>query len=124
MNTKQTGLECNFRGQVIPVTKDSNEFVRVVRDEMRPYGLQISMADFVEVYGELMHSSSRTGRSNPFHISAAEGPCRVICANCEVELDEPTIAALGTNSAMAAFGLPPVIKCPECGNPKAVIVSA
>jgi hypothetical protein len=123
MNAKQTDLESNFRGQVIPVTKDSGKFIRTVLNEMHPYGLQVSMEDFVAVYGELLQTASGTGRSNPFHVSAVEGPCRVICAQCEIELDEPTIAALGTNSAMAAFGFPPVTQCRECGSTNAVIVS-
>ena len=117
-NTKIT-----FRGKEVPVTQETGTFVQSVSKGTRPYGLMIRMEDFVEVYGELLHSSSGTGRSNPFHVSASDGPCWVICSQCEVELDEPTIAALGKNSAMAAFGMPPVIKCRECGNPSAVIVT-
>jgi len=124
MNAKRTDVKCNFWGQVIPVTKDSDKFIRTVLMEMRPYGLQVSMEDFVAIYGELLQSASGTGRSNPFYVSASEGPCRVICAQCEVELDEQTIASLGSNSAMAAFGVPPVTKCRECGSANAIIVSA
>ena len=125
MNAKRADLKCNFRGQVIPVTKDSGKFIRSVLNEMRPYGLKISMEDFGAVYGDLLDElPSRTPSSNPFYISPSNGPCRVICAQCEVELDEPTIAALGSNSVMAAFGVPPVTKCREYGSTNAIIVSA
>jgi len=113
-----------FRGQEVPETKDTGKFVQQVLIGKRPYGLRIKMEGFVEVYGELLKSASGTGSSNPFYISPSSGPCRVICAKCEVELDEPTIAALGKNSTMAAFGMPPVTKCQECGSAYAVIVSA
>jgi hypothetical protein len=113
-----------FRGQEVPVTKDSGKFVQQVLSGKRPYGLKIKMEDFVEIYGVLLNSASGTGGSNPFYVSASSGPCRVMCAQCEVELDEPTIAALGKNSAMAAFGMPPVTNCRECGSASAVIVSA
>jgi hypothetical protein len=117
-------MKNSFRGQEVPVTKDLGEFVRLVLDGTRPYGLNIQMASFVEVYGELQHSAGGQGRPNPFHISPSSGPCWVICAKCEVELDESTIAALGKNSVMAAFGVPPVLECRKCGNVSAVIVAA
>ena len=118
-------MKSNFRGQEVPVTKDPSEFVQTVLKWTRPYGLMIRMEDFVEVYGKLQRAGGGDpGRSNPLHISASAGPCWVICSGCEFELEEPTIAALGKNSAMAAFGMPPVTKCPKCGNPDAVIVAA
>jgi len=119
-----SNMKSNFRGQEVPVAKDSGEFVQSVLKGTRPYGLMILMEDFVKVYGELLHRAGGQGRSNPFQVSASAGPCWVICSQCEVELDEPTIAALGKNSVMAAFGMSPVIKCRECGNPYAVIVAA
>ncbi|MGB2963019.1 MAG: hypothetical protein WBB69_03445 [Anaerolineales bacterium] len=112
-----------FRGQEVPETKDTGKFVQQVLSGKRPSGLSIRMEGFVEVYGELLNSASGTGRSNPFYVGASSGPCWVICAQCEVEFDEPTIAALGKNSAMAAFGMLPVTKCQECGSAYAVIVS-
>ena len=124
MNTERTDLECNFRGQVIQVTEDSGTFIRAILDDMRPYGLQVSIEDFVTVYGELLQRGSGRGGSNPFNISPTEGPCRVICSQCEVEMDEQTIATLGSNSVMAAFGVPPVTQCRECGSTNLVIVSA
>lgn len=113
-----------FRGKEVPETKDTGVFVQQVLSGKRPYGLRIKMEDYVEVYGKLLNSASGTGPSHPFYVSPSSGPCRVICAECEVEFDEPTIAALGKNSVMAAFGMPPVTKCRGCGSAYALIVSA
>jgi hypothetical protein len=118
MNDKRTDVKCNFRGQVILVTKDVDKFIHTVLTEWKPNGLQVSIESFGGTYGELLHRDSKK-----FHISASKGPCRVICAQCEVEFDEQTIASLGPNSVMAAFGVPPVTKCLECGSSNIIIVS-
>lgn len=107
-----------FRGEEVPVTKDLKEFVRSVSGRDRPVGLLIRMEDFVGAYGELLHNGKDT-----FKISSSNGPCYVICHGCEVELDERTVASLGKNSVMSQFGMPPVLKCPACGHPDAVIVA-
>lgn len=116
--------QCNFRGKVIPVTKNVEEFVRIVRDEKKAIGLLLGIKDFTHVYGRLLHSAGGTGLSHPLHISATTGPCYVICAQCEAELDEATIAMLGPDSVMAAFGVAPVNRCKACGSTNVLIVSA
>jgi DNA-directed RNA polymerase subunit RPC12/RpoP len=107
-----------FRDASVLVTNELKDFVKSVNLGTAS-GLQISISEFPEIYGELQsHGSSE------FHISPANGPCYIICAECGVEFDEQTMASLGTNSVMAAFGAKPVIACKECGSKEMIIVRA
>lgn len=101
-----------FRGESLPVMTKLNDFTRAGKS-----GLQIQIENYVEVYGELLTRDSRS-----YQVSPSKGPCYLICAKCEVEIDEQTMASLGSNSVMAAFGVKPVTECRECGSPEIIIV--
>jgi hypothetical protein len=119
---KQPG-QCSFDGRVIPVTESVDEFIRIVRVEKEPIGLLVRIKDWMLVYGQLLHSTSGIHGSHLFEIREG-GPCRVICARCNAKMDAATLATLGPDSVMAAFGVAPVKQCRACGNPNVVIVSA
>jgi hypothetical protein len=48
---------CNFAGKVVPVTKNVDEFVHIVRVEKKPIGLLVRIKDWMQVYGQLLHSA-------------------------------------------------------------------
>lgn len=116
--------ESTFRGEAIPVTDSVDDFIRLALHKGKTCGLSVRMEEYVRVYGELLHSGGAPGSHNSLHVSASRGPCYVICEGCEMEMSEQLVAALGSNSLMAAFGLEPVVRCPECGHRNAVIVYA
>jgi hypothetical protein len=117
-------LECRFRGEVVPVTRNVEDFIRIVGENKKPLGLHVRIRDFTETYGRLLHSGDPWGtrRSNPFEVNPAKGPCRLVCERCEMEFAEDFIAALGPDSLMASFGAPVYKRCPKCGSTSVVIV--
>lgn len=105
-------MKVDFRGSPVTVTTSVGDFLRG-----RSSGLMTRISNFPETYGEIQASDARS-----HHISPSSGPCYIICAGCQIEFDEATMASLGTNSVMAAFGMRPVTECPECGSRDMIIV--
>ncbi len=117
----QQQSQCNFADKVVPVTNNLDKFVRNARLE-NPIGLVVRIKDWALTYGELLH---RGGSSTPnlFTISPSAS-CHLICAQCNVEFDEATLAQLGPDSVMSAFGVAPVNRCHACGSTNVIIVFA
>jgi hypothetical protein len=111
--------QCNFAGQVVQVTNNLDEFVRNVR-LAKPIGLFVKIKDWMLTYGQLLHHGG-SSPPNPFQIGPSAS-CHLICAQCNVEFDSATIAMLGSDSLMSAFGVAPVKKCPSCSSPNVIIV--
>lgn len=112
--------ECTFRGSPVPITKKLDEFVHIARDEKLSIGLRVKIRRFSETYGELLSLYA-----SPFEIKPSSGPCYLICAGCERELDEKMLAMLGPKSFLSEFGgMRPVNQCPDCGSPDVIIVWA
>jgi hypothetical protein len=82
--------ECTFRGVVVPVIKDVDEFARIVPEKGTPLGLLVGMDDFTVTYGQLLasvpDSMTLPLSSNPFKVDTENGPCWLVCAGCEMVL--------------------------------------
>jgi hypothetical protein len=126
--------ECTFRGMVVQVIKNVEEFARIVPEGGKPLGLLIGMDDFTDTYAQLLASvpnyMSLPSSSTPFHVSTENGPCWLVCAECETVLPDSFIFGLGAARsfrhgffrASTQRGL--AGRCPKCGCTNAVIVFA